>query len=595
MKQFLSAMNRSLAFIILFAAGAAVILGSTAILGSAAILVSCTTQSAEEEGQADLVLLGGTVYTVDESKPTAEAVAVVGNRVAAVGDTSEISRWVGDSTQVLDLKGLTVTPGIIESHGHILGIGYGELVLDLSNARNYDEVVARIAEAVQNAKAGEWIMGRGWHQSKWTPQPDPMVRGYQTHSALSAVSPDNPVFLSHASGHAAMANAKAMELAGIRADTKFPEGGEIIRDEQGNPTGILVEAAQGLVARHIPAPGPEQAARMLELAIQECLENGITSFHDAGSDRNSISLYKKFLGEGKLKIRVYAMVIPGRRGDDPKHVEEWMQNGPEIGNGDGFLTIRAIKLYVDGALGSRGARLLEPYLDDTENSGHYLVPPEQVYQISRSALSSGFQVAAHGIGDRAIREILDQYERVFQENPAAARDHRFRIEHAQHISGPDIPRFARLGVIAAIQAVHMSSDISWAVDRLGLERIEEGAYVWQKLLQSGAVLTNGTDAPVEPVSPVASFYSSISRRTLDGELFPWSHPEQSMTREQALRSYTLSGAHAAFEEDIKGSIEPGKLADFTVFSQDIMTIPEDEILKTEVIYTIIDGKVVYKR
>lgn len=546
-------------------------------------------------GQADLVLLNGAIYTVDESNPQAEAVAVLDNRIAAVGPTHDIRRWITAKTEVIDLNGMTVTPGFIESHGHILGIGFSKSVLDLSGAGSYGEVVRRVAQAVGRARPGEWILGGGWHQSKWDPPPEPIIRGYQTHHALSAVSPANPVFLNHASGHAAMANAKALQIAGVAAQTLSPEGGEIIKDSAGNPTGILVEAAQGLVSRHIPPPGPEQSARLLATGIEACLENGITSFHDAASDHRMIALYRKFLETGELKIRIYAMLVAGRQGKDRTLLDEWLQKGPEIGTGDNHLTIRAIKLFADGALGSRGAWLLKPYHDDPGNFGHVLLPMEQIYRIAEQALNSGFQVAVHAIGDRANREVLDQYAKALRENSAASKNHRFRIEHAQHISRPDIPRVAELGVIAAMQGIHMASDISWAIDRLGAERIAEGAYVWQKLLQSGAVVTNGTDAPVEPVNPVASFYASVTRRTLQGQLFPWSHPEQRMTREQALRTYTLNAAYAAFEEGIKGSIEPGKLADFTVFSQDIMKVPDDRILQTEVVYTIVDGKVLYKR
>jgi predicted amidohydrolase YtcJ len=412
---------------------------------------------------------------------------------------------------------------------------------------------------------------------------------------MSRVSPDNPVFLNHASGHAALANAKAMEVAGIGTAAGFAEGGEIIKDSRGDPTGIFVEMAQGLIASKIPPPGPEQAVRMLELAVQECLENGITSVHDAGVDRATLGLLQSFLERGQLNVRVYAILTPGRDGSDQAFVSEWLRRGPEIGTSGGFLTVRAVKLGLDGALGSRGAWLLEPYSDDPGNTGHPVMPMDAAYQISKQALEAGFQVATHAIGDRANREILDIYEQVLRENPGRAQDARFRVEHAQHISQRDTGRFAELGVIAAVQGIHMASDISWAVDRLGADRIEEGAYVWYKLLQSGAVISNGTDAPVEPLDPVANFYASVTRRTRDGTLYEWSHPEQRMTRWQALRSYTIDAAYASFEEGIKGSIEPGKLADLTVFSQDLLQVPEDLILDTEVMFTIVGGKVLYQR
>ncbi|MDZ7344805.1 MAG: amidohydrolase family protein, partial [candidate division KSB1 bacterium] len=327
--------------------------------------------------KADLVLRNGTVYTVNAGMPRAEAVAARGDKIVFVGSNAEVEKWIGEQTEVIDLQGKTVTPGFIESHGHILGIGYAAMRLDLMGVKNYDEVVARVAEAVKKAKPGEWILGRGWHQSKWTPAPTPMVRGFQTHHAMSKVSPENPVFLVHASGHAGFANAKAMALAGITSASVFSEGGEIIKDAEGNPTGIFVERAQGLITRHIPASTPEMDARALELAIDECLRKGLTSFQDAGSGREAIDLYKKFLADGKLKIRLWVMV----GGRDNKQLDELFATKPEVGLGNHFLTIRAIKLGIDGALGPRGAWLLEPYSDDPGNSGHETMPAEQVYEI----------------------------------------------------------------------------------------------------------------------------------------------------------------------------------------------------------------------
>jgi predicted amidohydrolase YtcJ len=559
-------------------------------------VVSAVDVAAQEKatGTADLVLMNATVYTVSESVPRAQAMAVVGDRIAAVGSNEAIGTWIGPRTRVIEAKGLTITPGLIESHGHLMGIGWSEKNLDLSKVGSYPELVRLVGEAARKVRPGEWITGGGWHQSKWTPAADPTVRGFPTHEALSLVSPANPVFLSHASGHAALANARAMDIAGIRAGTSFDQGGEIIKDGNGNPTGVFVEAAQGLIAGYIPPPDAGMAAGLLELAIQECLENGITSFHDAAVDRATLALYQGSAEAGALRLRLYAMLVPGREGEDQAFITEWLQRGPLKGSGGGFLTVRTIKLFIDGALGSRGAWLFEPYGDDPGNTGH-AAPMEAVYQVSQMALEAGFQMAVHAIGDRANHEVLNIYERAFRENSRKAKDARFRIEHAQHIAAQDIGRFARLGVIAAMQGVHMSSDIGWAIDRLGPDRIAEGAYVWQKLLRSGAIVVNGTDAPVEPVNPIACFYASVTRKTLDGTLFPWSHPEQRMSREQALRSYTLDAAFAAFEEDIKGSIEPGKLADLTVFSQDLMSVPEDRILDTRVSYTIVGGKVMYRR
>jgi predicted amidohydrolase YtcJ len=556
------------------------------------LLISC----GRKQPAADLIIYGGTIYTVNPKQPVAEAVAVQGHRIVYVGTQAEaLKTWKGDSTQLIDLKGQTLTPGFIESHGHIMGVGYNELDLNLMDVKSYDELVQRVKEAAEKARPGEWIVGRGWHQDKWEVKPPVMVRGFQTHHALSAVTPNNPVFLRHASGHAAMANAKAMELAGINQLSRealrqiSEEGGEVIRDEQGNPTGIFNELAMSLISRHIPANEEERAARALELAIQACWKNGITSFHDAGATRESIELFKAFKNTGRLGVRLYVMLT----GWDRDLVYEWFKRGPEIDETH-WLTIRSVKLNCDGALGSRGAWLLEPYSDRPDFSGMATYPMDSVLAVSRAALKAGFQVCSHAIGDRANREILDRYEKAFSENPQVT-DHRFRIEHAQHLHPADIPRFGKLQVIPAMQAIHMASDRPWAIHRLGEKRIKEGAYMWQSLLKSGARIANGTDAPVEPLNPVACFYASVTRKTLQGEPPGGYEPEEKMTREQALRSYTLDAAYAAFEENIKGSIEPGKLADFTVFSKDIMTVPEDELLRTEVTMTIIGGKVVYKK
>ncbi|MFQ5631534.1 MAG: amidohydrolase [bacterium] len=551
------------------------------------ILTSCTPTAQK----ADLVLHNGTIHTVNDAMPTAEAVAVKDGKIVFVGSSTEAQAWIDDGTEVIDLQGKTATPGFIESHGHLLGIGYAAMRLNLMDAKNYDDVIARVAEAVKKSEPGEWILGRGWHQSKWRPQPSSMVRGFQTHDALSRVSPNNPVYLRHASGHAGFANAKAMEIAGVTKDSEFTEGGEIIKDSAGNPTGIFVERAQGLIGQAIPSTGPEMSRKALELAIEECLSKGITSFQDAGSGRSSIELYKTFLDEGKLKMRLWVMV----GGRSNQLLDELFAADPEVGLGDNFLTIRAIKLGIDGALGPRGAWLLEPYSDDPGNSGHETMPAEQVYEVSKRALEHGYQVCVHAIGDRANKEVLDAFERAFKENPDAAKDARFRMEHAQILDEKDIPRFAGLGVIASMQGIHCTSDRPWAGDRLGQERIDEGAYVWQKLLQSGATIINGTDAPVEDVDPIASFYASVSRQGPDGNPPGGFDPDQKMTREQALRSYTLDAAYGGFEESIKGSIEVGKLADFAVFSKDIMTAPDNELLTTRVEYTIVGGKVAYSR
>lgn len=558
----------------------------------ALVMLSC----GKKQVPADMIISGGTIYTVDDTNPTVEAVAVSSGKIVFVGSAAEVEKYKGDQTQMIDLQGQTMTPGFIESHGHIMGLGYNELNIDLMDTKSWDEIVARVKEAVGKAKPGEWIIGRGWHQDKWDKKPEKMVNGFQTHHQLSEVSPDNPVYLGHASGHAGFANAKAMQIAGVnqmsveKLSKDLGEGGEIIRDELGNPTGLFNERAQSLIGKYIPENTEETDTKALELAMNACARAGITSFHDAGASREDIALYKKFRTADNMKTRLYVMIS----GRDPELVYEWIRKGPEVDSAN-FLTIRSIKLNCDGALGSRGAWLLEPYEDRPGWYGMPTISMDTVLSVSRVGLKAGFQVCSHAIGDRANREVLDRYEIAFNENPDKIADHRFRIEHAQHVHPDDIPRFGKMGVIAAMQAIHLSSDRPWAIDRLGEKRIVEETYVWQDLMNSGAMIINGTDVPVEPISPVASFYASVTRQTLAGEPEGGYEPEQKMTREQALRSYTLDAAYGAFQEKSLGSIEVGKEADFTIFAKDIMTIPDGELLSTEIAKTIVNGKIVYER
>lgn len=556
------------------------------------LFVAVLLTSCKDQPVADMIIHNGKIYTVAEGQ-SAESVVVIDDRIAFVGNTEEAMDWKGEQTQVIDLEGKTMIPGLIESHGHLMGLGYNELNLDLMKVRSYEEMVEKVKEAVDKAEPGEWILGRGWHQDKWDSIPANAVKGFQRHNLLSAVSPDNPVYLGHASGHAGMANSKAMEIAGVNQLSKDQQeveivGGEVFRDELGNPTGIFNETAQRLIRKHIPQTTEEKDRKALDLAIKACYRNGITSFHDAGQGRKYIDLYKSYKEAGNLNLRVYVMLA----GWDEELVNEYLESGALIDSNDNMLTIRSIKLACDGALGSRGAWLLEEYSDMPGVHGHNTLSMETVTKVSDMALAKGFQVCAHAIGDRANREILDRYEIAFKKNPKD--DHRFRIEHAQHLHPDDIPRFGELGVIPAMQAVHMSSDRPWAIDRLGKERIESGAYMWQALLQSGAKVINGTDVPVEPVDPLASFYASVSRKTLKGMPEGGFEPAQRMTREQALRSYTLDAAFGEFAEDQKGSIEVGKLADFTILSKDIMTIEDSEILNTEISMTVLGGEVVYE-
>jgi predicted amidohydrolase YtcJ len=532
---------------------------------------------------ADLVLSHAVVHTVDPDRPRADAVAIRGGRIVAVGSDEEISSLIGPETRVLDLGGRTVVPGFYDAHAHLLAMGFARLDVDLAGTRSYGEVVARVAAAVKTHSPGEWIRGRGWHEEKWSVPTPGAVRGFPTHGALSAVSPDNPVVLTRADGHAVLANAKAMALRGVTARTPAPRGGEIIHDGSGRPTGVFVDNAEALVEPE--ARTMAETRRALETAMDECLGKGVTSLVDAGEGPDILALYREAAAAGKLRIRLYVMAggLETLRG----------LSSPEIGLGAGFLTIRAVKLYADGALGSRGAALLEPYADDPGNRGLLVTPRERLLEATRLALEKGFQVATHAIGDRANRVVLDVYEQALAEHPEA-KDPRLRIEHAQILDETDIPRFGRLGVLASIQGIHCPSDRPWAPKRLGMARIREGGYVWRKLLASGARLLNGTDAPVEDVSPIANFHATVTRQDAAGQPPAGFDPDQKLTRAEALRTMTLDAAYGSFEEKEKGSITPGKVADLVVLSQDILAVPDDRLLRTEVLATIVAGKVAFE-
>jgi len=565
------------------------------ILGIAAVFIGTCAgcDRASSPSQADLVLRDGRVITMDPARPQAEALAVAGEQIVAVGSDSEIDAYVGDSTHVIDLEGQLVVPGLIEGHGHFMSLGASLMQLDLRPARDWDEIVGMVADAVGRAEPGAWIVGRGWHQDKWDRPPEPAVEGLPVHHSLSEVSPHNPVMLTHVSGHGVFVNARALQLTGVSRDTPDPAGGELVRDERGEPTGMLRESAQDLartaVAEYRGRRSAEEVEselrRQVELAGAEALANGITSFHDMGESFETIDLLEQLAGEGKLPIRLYVHV------EEPSEVmAERLADYRMIGYGDGFLTVRAIgERVLDGALGTHGGWLLEPYSDLPRSTGFNVIPVAEIRRSAELAAQHGYQMAIQGIGDRAVRELLDIYEDVFARYPAQG-DFRWRIEHCQVIHPDDLPRFAELGVIASVRGVFATSDGPWVIDRLGEERARERGYLYQDLFRSGAVVVNGTDPPVEDIDPIANFYRSVTRMMEDGSVF---FPEQRMTREQALASYTVNPAYAAFEEDLKGTLSVGKLADITVLSRDIMTIPEEEILETEVVHTIIAGKVRY--
>ncbi len=545
-------------------------------------------------GSADLVLRNGRIITMDNRWPQVSALAVKGDRISAIGSDRDMLRYTGMETQVIDLKGMLTIPGFIEGHGHFYSLGASLMELELRNADNWDAIIALVAAEVKNKKPGTWIVGRGWHQNKWTTKPQPNVGGLPIHHKLSAVSPQNPVFLSHTSGHGVFVNQAAMLASGVSEKSVNPPGGEIVRDENGEPIGMLREnAAQpvrdALKAYQTKRTIQEVKAAMrqqVKLAAQNAIENGITSFQDMGSTWEELDHLKVMAAEGSLPIRLYMAVQ-----EPAVEMEEKLADYRLVGYGNNFLTIRCIgEKVLDGALGTHGGWLLESYTDLPRSFGLNVTPVPEIQHSAELAIKHDYQMAIQGIGDRAARELFNIYEEQFTIHPEK-KDLRWRIEHAQVTHPDDLLRYAALGVIPGIQGIFACSDGPWVVDRLGVERTKERGYLFRSMAESGALIMNGTDPPVEEISPIASFHCSITRELSDGSIF---QPEQRLTREQALQSYTINNAFAAFEEDLKGSITPGKLADITVLSKDIMTVPEDEILDTEIVYTILGGEVVYK-
>jgi len=538
------------------------------------------------EEPADLVLMHGRIVTMDAAYPEATALAARNGKLVAVGTEREIDSFIGPDTEVIDLGGKLAVPGLIEGHAHFLSLGRAKMRLDLNGVADHDEIVAMVEAAVAESEPGQWILGRGWHQEKWTSTPQPNVSGLPYHDKLSAVSPRNPVFLTHASGHASMVNAVALEMAGIDARTPDPPGGEIVRDGRGKAIGILRETAENLVGQLIEDTWDEATIRRTAgLAGEESLAHGITSFQDAGASFFEVDVLAAMADAGELPVRLWIML-----GEDNDSLEKGLPGYEVYRQGAGHLTVGGIKVYADGALGSHGAWLLEPYSDLPDAVGLNVMTPEYLRESARIAAEFKLQLCTHAIGDRANRVTLDIYEETISSR-SDGRDLRWRVEHAQHLDPADLPRFVELGVIAAMQPVHCTSDGPWVPVRLGDDRSREGAYMWRDLLDSGAIIASGTDAPVERVDPLASYYASVTRRLPDGTDF---YPAQKMTREEALRAYTLDAAYAAFEEDIKGSLEPGKLADITVLSKDILEVPAEEILETRVLYTIVGGEVRYR-
>ena len=536
---------------------------------------------------ADLILINGNIYTVNQKQPRAEAIAIKGDRIIFVGSNGDAKKLQAAATRVIDLHGETVLPGLTDAHYHFIGVGLREMNLNLEGITNLQDFLTKVKARVDQAKPGEWVTGRGWIETFWTP---PM---FPTRSDLDKISPDNPVFLTRADGHGAVANSAALKIGGVTKESKDPFGGQIIRDKQtGEPTGMLLDNAQGLVTRHIPEAAEGNTEQAMILANQRSIMLGWTQVQDPGGSFRDVEVYKKLYGEGKLKLRIYKAVFgPGAE------AKRLLSEGPIIEAFNNHFNLRTIKVVSDGALGSRGAALLAPYSDSPDSKGFLRVKEEDLLPMLEEALRKGIQVETHAIGDYANRFILDEYEKALSAVPKSQRkiaEPRWRDEHSQIINPSDIPRFAKLGIIPSMQPSHAIGDLHFAPSRLGLDRLN-GAYAWQSLLKTGVIIPGGSDAPVERGEPMIEFYAAVARKDIRGFSGEGWHPEEKVTREQALQMFTIWPAYAAFEESLRGSIEVGKLADLTILSADIMKIPEMEILKTQCLMTVIGGEVVYER
>lgn len=547
---------------------------------------SVSGQPADGLEPADLVITGGRVVTLDSEEPEVGALAARGESIIALGSEAEISSLIGPDTKVIDLAGRLVVPGFIDGHGHFISLGNSLLSLDLRGARSWSEVVAIVKAAVAKTAPGELISGRGWHQEKWDEPPDAVFEGLPYHHSLSAISPDNPVVLNHASGHAIFANARAMKMSGIDTETTDPRGGEVVRDDAGVAIGVFRETASALLSPARRNSKSPDLRRVAELAAKECLSKGVTSFQDAGSPLATVEVFRTLALEGALGVRLWVML-----NDSNQRLQEVLPTLDVRGIGNRHLTVGGIKRVIDGALGSHGAWLLEPYSDKPDSVGLNTTSVATITETARLAAAHRLQLCVHAIGDRANREILDIYEAALGK-VTDGKERRWRVEHAQHLHPDEVPRFSKLGVIASMQGIHCTSDGSWVPTRLGRERSASGAYLWRELIDSGVVVSNGTDCPVEDVDPIRCYHATVTRLLADGTFF---YPKRRMTRMEALRSYTINAAYAAFEEDVKGSITVGKLCDLVVLSEDILVCPAEDILEAKVDLTIVGGEVRYQR
>lgn len=552
----------------------------------AATLLLLTLIPAPQTQTADVVLTNGNVYTANDKAPRAEAIAVKADRIIFVGTNADARKLVGQNTRVVDLKGKTVLPGFTDSHQHLSGVGLREMTLNLEGTSSLDDFLAKVKARVDQAKPGDWVTGRGWIETHWKPA------AFPTRSDLDRVAPNNPVIFGRADGHASVVNSAALKLAGVVKDTPNPFGGEISKDKQsGEPNGMLIDSAQGLVRRRVPPTSPEDAERAVVLGVKRNIELGWTQIQDAGGGYADVEIFKKLYEAGTIKLRIYKAV----HGPGPS-ATRLLNEGATIGAYGNRFTFRSIKVVSDGALGSRGAALLAPYSDASDTSGFLTVKAEDLRPMLREALRKGIQVETHAIGDLANRFILDEYEAALKDVPAAERkvaDPRWRVEHAQIVNPADIPRFAKLGIIPSMQPSHAIGDLFFAPSRVGVARLK-GSYAWESFIKSGIIVPGGSDAPVERGEPMIEFYAAVARKDQKGFFGEGWHPEEAVTREQALKMFTLWPAYAAFEDTLRGTIEVGKLADLTILSADIMKIPAPEILKTRCVMTVINGEIVHE-
>jgi predicted amidohydrolase YtcJ len=524
---------------------------------------------------SETIFEGGTVVAgVAQTSQANWSVVTANGSIVAVGPADAI-RAAHRNARIVDVHGTTVLPGLTDAHGHLYGLGLSLDTVNVVGSTSYDEVIAKVRDRAQRAAANEWVLGRGWDQNRWP------GKQFPTAAPLDAAIADHPVWIRRVDGHAGIANSAAMRAAGVTAATPDPEGGRVLRDAAGNPTGVFIDGAMSLIDSKVPPPSPELRKARVLAAAQAIAANGLTEMHDAGAEQSTITAIQQLIDEHKFPIRVYVMLT-----DEQKLLDSWLARKPLIGYGD-RLTVRAIKMYADGALGSRGAALLAPYSDDPSNTGLLLSKPEHMLEVARRARAAGYQANTHAIGDRGVRNVIDAYE----QSGATPAD-RFRIEHFQVVAPSDFPRLAQHGIIASMQPTHATSDMPWAEDRLGQDRIK-GAYAWQTVLHSGARLALGSDFPVEDVNPFFGIYSAVTRQDQKGNPPGGWYPDQKLTLSEAIRGFTSDAAFAAFEESSRGTIEPGKLADLTIVEGDLYAAPQSSLFATKVRYTVVGGEVVY--